>query len=168
MLIGLGRAQATRATFYNRYSSPLESLIQGVLCADLERGHRLEEARRADGRYSDAQMLRLATGDVADHVERFVAVYRHALHDPADDWEYEALVRHFTDYGLAFIARSTHPDLPAANPSGHRAVRRPRVRRSNQGLAQRRLGDENGPEARGRRRLRTGLVELTRGRDAAS
>ena len=109
-----GRAEVTRATFYNRYSSPLELLIQ-VLCADLERGHRLEEARRADGRYSDAQMLRLATGDVANHVERFAAVYRHALHDPADDGVYEALVRHFTDYGLAFIARSTHPDLPAAN-----------------------------------------------------
>jgi hypothetical protein len=28
---------------------------------------------------------------------------------------YEALVRHFTDYGLAFIALSTHPDLPDAN-----------------------------------------------------
>jgi AcrR family transcriptional regulator len=91
------RAGVTRATFYNRYSSLLE------------------EARRADGRYSDAQMLRLATGDVADHVERFMAVYQHALHDPADDGVYEALVRHFTDYGLAFIAGSTHPDLPDAN-----------------------------------------------------
>ena len=62
-----------------------------------------------------AEMLRLATTDVADHVERFMAVYQHALHDPADDGVYEALVRHFTDYGLAFIARSTHPDLPDAN-----------------------------------------------------
>src|ERR1700736_5666426 len=61
------RAGVTRATFYNRYGSPLELLIQ-VLYADLERGPRLEEARRAEGRYSDAQMLRLATGDVADHV----------------------------------------------------------------------------------------------------
>jgi AcrR family transcriptional regulator len=108
------RAGVTRATFYNRYGSPLELLIQ-VLYADLERGHRLEEARRAEGRYSDAQMLRLATGDVADHVERFMAVYQHALHGPVDDGVYEALVRHFTDYGLAFIARSTHPDLPDAN-----------------------------------------------------
>jgi AcrR family transcriptional regulator len=108
------RAGVTRATFYHRYSSPLELLIQ-VLYADLDRGHRLEEARRADGRYSAAQMLHLATGDVADHVERFVAVYQHALHDPADDGVYEALVRHFTDYGLAFIARSAHPGLPGAN-----------------------------------------------------
>jgi hypothetical protein len=46
-------------------------------------------------------MLRLATGDVADHVERFLAVYQHALHDPADDGVYEALGRQFTDYGLA-------------------------------------------------------------------
>ena len=26
-----------------------------------------------------------------------------------------ALVRHFTDYGLAFISRCTHPDLPDGN-----------------------------------------------------
>ena len=108
------RAGVTRATFYNRYSSPLELLIQ-VLYADLDRGHRLEEARRAEGRYSAAQMLRLATGEVADHVERFRAVYQHAMHDPADRGVYEALVRHFTDYSLAFIARCTHPDLPDAN-----------------------------------------------------
>jgi AcrR family transcriptional regulator len=105
------RAGVTRATFYNRYSSPLELLIQ-LLYADLERGHRREDARRAEGRYSAAQMLRLATGEVADHVERFMAVYQHALRDPADDGVYEALVRHFTDYSLAFIARTTHPDLP--------------------------------------------------------
>ena len=108
------QAGVTRATFYNRYASPLELLI-GVLYADLERVHRLEDARRAEGRYSTMQMLRLATGDVADHVERFMAVYQHALQDPADNGVYEALVRHFADYGLAFMARSTHPDLPGTN-----------------------------------------------------
>jgi AcrR family transcriptional regulator len=107
------RAGVTRATFYNRYTSPLELLIR-VLYADLDRGHRREEARRADGRYPAEVMLRLATGDVADHVERFMAVYQHALHDPADNGVYEALVRHFTDYSLAFMARSTHPGLPSA------------------------------------------------------
>jgi AcrR family transcriptional regulator len=113
-----GRAGVTRATFYNRYSNPLGLLI-GVLYADLERVHRLEDARRAEGRYPAAQMLRLATGDVADHVERFMAVYQHALRDPADDGVFEALVRHFTDYALAFMARSTHPDLPGTN---HRVI----------------------------------------------
>jgi AcrR family transcriptional regulator len=113
-----GRAGVTRATFYNRYSNPLGLLI-GVLYADLERVHRLEDARRAEGRYPAAQMLRLATGDVADHVERFMAVYQHALRDPADDGVFEALVRHFTDYALTFIARSTHPDLPGTN---HRVI----------------------------------------------
>ena len=108
------RAGVTRATFYHHYTRPLELLIQ-VLYADLERGHRMEEARRADGGYSAAQMLRLSTGDVADHVERFRAVYQHAWHDPADDGVYEALVRHFTDYALAFIARCAHPDLPRTN-----------------------------------------------------
>ena len=109
-----GQAGVTRATFYNRYSSPLELLIE-VLYADLERVHRLEDTRRAEGRYSAVQMLRLATSDVADHVERYMAVYQHALHDPADDGVYEALVRHFTDYGLTFMARSTHPDLPGTS-----------------------------------------------------
>jgi AcrR family transcriptional regulator len=107
-------AGVTRATFYNRYLSPLDLLIQ-VLLADLERAHRLEEARRTDGGYAAAQMLRLATGDVADHIERFHAVYQHAAHDPADNGVFEALVRHFTDYSLAFIARCTHPDLPNTN-----------------------------------------------------
>ena len=58
------RAGVARATFYNRYSSPLELLIH-VLYTDLERGHRREEARRAQGGYPAAQMLRLATADVA-------------------------------------------------------------------------------------------------------
>lgn len=108
------RAGVTRATFYNRYTSPLDLLIQ-VLYDDLERTHGLEQARRAQGGYSAEQMLRLATGDVVDHVERFKDIYRHALHDPADRGLYLALVRHFTDYGLAFMAQSTHPDLPPAN-----------------------------------------------------
>lgn len=108
------RAGVTRATFYNRYSSPLELLIQ-VLYADLERSHRPEAARRAEGGYPPAQLLRLATAEVVDHVERYRDVYRHALRDPADRGVYEALTRHFADYSLAFIARCTHPDLPAAN-----------------------------------------------------
>jgi hypothetical protein len=104
----------TRATFYNRCSSPLDLLIE-VLFTDLERAHRLEESRRAEDGYSPAQMLRLATGDVADHIEPFLAVYRHAVHDPADGGVYEALIRHFTEYALGFIARCTHPDLPDTN-----------------------------------------------------
>ena len=108
------RAGVTRATFYNRYRSPLDLLIQ-VLFADLERAHRLEESRRAEGGYSATQMLSLTTGDVADHIERFIAVYRLAVGDPADNGVYEALVRHFTDYSLAFMARCAHPDVPNTN-----------------------------------------------------
>jgi hypothetical protein len=104
----------TRATFYNRCRSPLDLLIE-VLFTDLERAHRLEESRGAEGGYSPEQMLRLATGDVADHIERFMAIYRQAVRDPADGGVYDALIRHFTDYGLAFIARCTHPDLPDTN-----------------------------------------------------
>jgi AcrR family transcriptional regulator len=108
------RAEVTRATFYNHYASPLELLIQ-VLLADLEHAHLHEEERRAEGGRSAAEMLRLSIVDVADHIERFQAVYRQAGHDPADGGVYEALVRHFADYAVAFIARCTHPDLPAAN-----------------------------------------------------
>jgi hypothetical protein len=60
-------------------------------------------------------MLRLTTADVAEHIERFKALYQHAVRDPADGAVYEAPVRHFADYALAFIARCTHPDLPDAN-----------------------------------------------------
>ena len=109
-----GRAGVTRATFYNRYGSPLDLLIQ-VLHKDLARSQRGKEARQADGRHTAEQVLRLTIGDVADHVGRFTAVYQHALHDPADGGVYEALVRHFAGYSVAFIVRSTHPDLPDAN-----------------------------------------------------
>ena len=108
------RAGVTRATFYNRYDSPLDLLIQ-VLYADLDRGHRREEELRAEGGHPAAQLLRLTTLEVADHVERFRAVYRQALRDPADRGVYDALVRHFTGYALTFMARSTHPDVPRAN-----------------------------------------------------
>ena len=109
-----GRARVTRATFYNRYTSPLELLVQ-ILYADLERAHALERARVEEGGYTSVQLLRMSIGDVVDHVERFKAVYRHALSDPADRGAYQALVRHFADYALAFMAQCAHPDLPAAN-----------------------------------------------------
>jgi AcrR family transcriptional regulator len=108
------RAGVTRATFYNRYTSPLDLLIQ-VLYDDLELSRRLKEARRTEGRYPAGQIVRFTVSDVADHVERFQALYRHALHDPADGGVYEALVRCFTDRSLAVIARSARRDLPDAN-----------------------------------------------------
>ncbi|MGW3309272.1 TetR/AcrR family transcriptional regulator [Streptomyces sp. NPDC001073] len=107
------RAGVTRATFYNRYSSPLDLLIQ-VLHADLERGHRLEAERRAQSD-SAPKLLRLATAEVADHVERYLPIYRHALDDPADSGVYDALVRHFSDYTLDFMASGHHGVLPEAN-----------------------------------------------------
>ena len=85
-------AGVTRATFYNRYDSPLELLLD-VLNADLDHGLRLKEARRADGRHTAEQVLRLTISDVADHAERFSAVYRHALYDPADGGVYEEIGR---------------------------------------------------------------------------
>lgn len=108
------RAGVTRATFYNHYANPLSVLIQ-VLLADLERAHELEEKRRIEGGYSAAEMLRLSMVDVAAHIERFEAVYRLAVDDPADGGVYDALVRHFTEYAIAFMARCTHPDLPDSN-----------------------------------------------------
>ncbi|HEY4408535.1 MAG TPA: TetR/AcrR family transcriptional regulator [Acidimicrobiia bacterium] len=108
------RAGVTRATVYNRYAGPLDLLVQ-VLYADLDRGHRREEELRTEGKHSAAEMLRLTIAEVAEHVERFGAVYRHALGDPADRGVYDALVRHFTDYALGFMARSTHPDVPRTN-----------------------------------------------------
>ncbi|MBK3566391.1 TetR/AcrR family transcriptional regulator [Streptomyces sp. MBT62] len=108
------RAGVTRATFYNRYSSPLDLLIQ-VLQADLDRGHHREAEARAQGGHSAAALLRLATAEVADHVERYLPVYRHALTDPADSGVYDALVRHFGDYTLSFMAAGDRPGLPEAN-----------------------------------------------------
>lgn len=108
------RAGVTRATVYNRYGSALDLLIQ-VLDADLERGHRHEDELRAAGQYSSEELLRVSITEVAEHVERFEPVYRQALLDPADRGVCDALVRHFTDYAVTFMARSTHPDVPSAN-----------------------------------------------------
>jgi AcrR family transcriptional regulator len=108
------RAGVTRATIYNHYDNPMDVLIQ-VLLSDLEAAHDLEEKRRVEGGYSAAEMLRLSIVDVSNHIERFEAVYKLAVNDPADGGVYEALVRHFTEYATAFIARCTHPDLPDAD-----------------------------------------------------
>ena len=108
------RAGVTRATFYNRYASPLDLLVQ-VLYADLELGHTREGQLRAEGSHTAAELLRMSVAEVAEHVECFRPIYRHALNDPADHGVYAALVRHFTDYALDFMQRSTHPDAPRAN-----------------------------------------------------
>jgi AcrR family transcriptional regulator len=107
-------AGVTRATFYNRYDTPLELLI-GVLDADLERGLRLKAARRADGRHTAEQVLRLTISDVADHVDRFLDIYQHALNDPADGGVYDTLVRCFIDRSMSVILRSAPPDLSEAS-----------------------------------------------------
>ncbi len=107
------RAGITRATFYNRYNSPLDPLIE-ALDADLETGHRLEDRYRAEG-HPGQTLLRLAVTEVADHVERFGAVYRNALDDPADRGVYDAMVRHFNDYALAFMMPTTAPGRPDAS-----------------------------------------------------
>lgn len=107
------RAGITRATFYNRYNTPLDPLIE-ALYADLETGHRLEDRRRAEGA-PGPELLRLSVAEVADHVERFADVYQHALVDPADRGVYDALLRHFSDYALAFLARDAARDLPGVS-----------------------------------------------------
>jgi AcrR family transcriptional regulator len=108
------RAQVTRATFYNHYASPLDLLIQ-VLRADLATADHQDEERRTEGRLPPPELQRISLGEVADHIERFRAVYHHAMHDPADGGVYDALVRYFGDYATWFIARCSHPDLPRTN-----------------------------------------------------
>src|SRR2546423_13318131 len=50
----------------------------------------------------------------ASPLDLFIEVL-YALQDPADRGVCDALVRHFADYAVAFMARSTHPDVPRAN-----------------------------------------------------
>lgn len=98
-----GTAGVTRPTFYHRYRSPL-ALLLAVLDADLAEMYRQEERWRGEEGLSADAALRRATGQVVDHVVRFADVYRQALEDPADRGVYEALVRHFHEYSLAFMA----------------------------------------------------------------
>jgi AcrR family transcriptional regulator len=102
-------AGVSRPTFYHRYRSPLELLIS-VLDADLAEVYRQEEQGREN--LTGDEVLRRATALVVDHVARFADVYRQTLVHPADGGVYEALVRHFSDYSLAFMARA--PQVPEA------------------------------------------------------
>ncbi|MEV0039696.1 TetR/AcrR family transcriptional regulator [Streptomyces sp. NPDC050804] len=113
-------AGVSRATFYNRYATPLDVLTR-VLRADLRARRAEDEERRSAGTVPPDVNLRLATGDVVDHVERYREIYRHARHDSADHGIYDALTEHFTDYSLAFMRTSGH-----APPEGvdHRIVAR--------------------------------------------
>jgi AcrR family transcriptional regulator len=108
------RAKVTRATFYNHYASPLDVLVR-VLQADLAHADHLDAQRRAEAQRAAPELQRISLGEVADHIERYEAIYRHAVADPADSAVYEALIRYFSDYALWFIARCTHRDLPPAN-----------------------------------------------------
>ncbi|WP_157121438.1 TetR/AcrR family transcriptional regulator [Nocardia miyunensis] len=108
------RAGTTRATFYKRFISPQELLIE-VLCADLDRGHRLEDENRSTGRYSGPELTRMGVDEVAEHVLRFEAVYRHVLEDRADHVVHQALVRHFADYTLRQLLDLDLAGLPPAN-----------------------------------------------------
>ena len=76
------RAGVTRATFYNRYSSPLDLLIQ-VLYADLELSQRLKEARRAEGRLSAEQIVRLVISDVGGFIHAYLRHRRVSGHPAA-------------------------------------------------------------------------------------
>ncbi|WP_344146570.1 TetR/AcrR family transcriptional regulator [Kribbella yunnanensis] len=108
-------AGVTRPTFYNRYRTPLDLLLT-VLDADLAVVYQQEELWQATADLTPDEALRRATGAVVDHVIRYAEVYRQALGDPADRGVYDALVRHFTEYSLAFMARAaTSPGVPAAN-----------------------------------------------------
>jgi AcrR family transcriptional regulator len=111
-------AGLSRPTFYSRFGSPLELLIS-VLGADLEVLYRREARWRAEESPADEDALRRATGQVVDHVARFADVYRQTLGNPADRGVYQALVQHFTEYSLAYMAAATGPDVPA---TGHELI----------------------------------------------
>ncbi|MFE1958569.1 TetR/AcrR family transcriptional regulator [Streptomyces sp. NPDC059479] len=111
-------AGVSRATFYNRYTTPLDVLTR-VLRRDLQARRTKDEERRAARAAPPGVDLRLATGDIVDHVERYREIYRHAQHDPADRGVYDALTDHFTDYTLAFMHTSGHAPPEGIN---HRIV----------------------------------------------
>jgi hypothetical protein len=104
-----------------------------------------------------AENLSSAIGEVAEHITRFLPVYRHALHDPADNGVYEALIRHFLEYSRVVLAR--HPGLPATN----RHVIAQFVSHGFAGAVKAWVGDDSVTKARSDRggcRLRTALVGL--------
>jgi AcrR family transcriptional regulator len=100
------RAQVTRRTFYNRFDTPAQVLVQ-VLRRDLAE---LPARNTEDG--SPEELLRRANGDIIDHVLRHREVYRQALLASADGGVFEVLVDRFVSYSTAFIRRSPAPPMP--------------------------------------------------------
>lgn len=101
-------AGVSRATFYNRYATPLDALTR-ALRRDLRVGWEADVRRRAAGTASARDALRLANAAVVDHVERFRAVYGGGPeHDAGDQGVFDALTEHFIEYALDFMHTSGH------------------------------------------------------------
>jgi AcrR family transcriptional regulator len=103
-------AGVTRRTFYNRFSSPQQVLVQ-VLQRDLADLASHDADRRATANGSSEVLLRLANADIVDHVLRHNDIYRQALTLSSDARVFDVLVNHFADYALAFVRRVPGLDL---------------------------------------------------------
>jgi len=67
-----------------------------------------------EGQRSPEGRQALSVTEVADHVERFQAVYRNALNDPSRQGVFDVLVRHFADHARTAISERSQPDRPTA------------------------------------------------------
>ncbi|MCU1679806.1 MAG: hypothetical protein JWQ81_545 [Amycolatopsis sp.] len=104
------RAGVTRRTFYNRFDSPQEALIQ-ALRRDLAELAETDTQRRARAGQPPTVLLRMANADIFDHVSRYQNIYRQALATSADAGLFDVLVDHFVSYSLAFVRRARSPNL---------------------------------------------------------
>jgi AcrR family transcriptional regulator len=104
------KAGVTRRTFYNRFDSPQEALVQ-ALRRDLAELAIADAERRTRAGEPSADLLRLANADIFDHVSRYQDIYRQALTAAADTGVFDVLVEHFVGYSLAFVRRVRALDL---------------------------------------------------------
>lgn len=110
-------AGINRATFYRHADSPTD-LLASVLREDLDR-IRADDWRRRTERFDATRLGLIAESveQVADHVERFAAVYRRAFAEPTSGAARYVLIDHFTE-SCEKLMLETDPDRrPAVPPS---------------------------------------------------
>jgi AcrR family transcriptional regulator len=112
-------AGINRATFYDHFRSPGD-LLASVLRPDLDVLRAQDNALRTSAELSTAQIFQIGLTGVAEHVQRFRAVYRRALPDPHDNVTHHILVEHFDEsirqrLALNDLVSSIEADAPPLN-----------------------------------------------------
>jgi AcrR family transcriptional regulator len=108
-------ASINRATFYSHFASPSE-LLASVLTADLKRIQEIDHEARLSGDEPAPIVTRRAIENSANHIDRYLSVYRLALSDSTDGTIHHVLGTEFMQSSLEHILNSVAPEKVPGDP----------------------------------------------------